>query len=476
MIFFAILLNSALFAQDFSSETELKKKARELFKNEDYITAAPYFSQLLSIYPKEPEYNYKYGASLIYSDVDKEKSLKYLEIAAKSEIVEPQFYYFLAKAYQLNYRFSNAIEAYQKFIDNSNSKLRNKYQPEREIEMCQNGKQLIRNITQLIVLEKKEVGERDFFRSYNLGAFGGKILVKPDDFKSALDIKLKEKSIMFLPDLAGDIYFASYGDNAKNGKDIYKIRKLLNGEWSEPESLGLPINTAYDEDYPFMHPNGRTLYFSSKGHNSMGGYDIFKSELNLSTGTWSKPVNHNFAINSPDDDILFITDAEQKYAYFSSSRASIDKNITLYKVDIGQNPDELILVSGKLLADGFSLSSATLKIYDEENNVIALYNPDAKDGSFFIKLPNGGTFKYTLEKSGMKILPQLVEIAFVETPKPVKQLVELVNDKGNFKLKVTTSPEEEFTDDDFQNALAVIKQQANLDVNYNNPELINRYK
>src|SRR5207249_175528 len=97
-------------------------------------------------------------------------------------------------------------------------------------------------------------------------------------------------------------------------------------------SLGNVINTEYDEDYPFLHPNGRVLYFCSKGHNSMGGYDIFKSIHDEETNTWSEPVNLDFPINTPDDDILYVTNEDETKAYFSSARASIAGKIAVYHI------------------------------------------------------------------------------------------------------------------------------------------------
>jgi ABC-type Fe3+-hydroxamate transport system substrate-binding protein len=80
--------------------------------------------------------------------------------------------------------------------------------------------------------------------------------------------------------------------------------------------MPLSVNTEFDEDYPFLHPNGKTLYFSSKGHNSMGGYDVFKTTYDDATQTWSKPINLEFPVNSPDDDILFVTDSLRENSIF----------------------------------------------------------------------------------------------------------------------------------------------------------------
>ena len=207
---------------------------------------------------------------------------------------------------------------------------------ERQIEMCINGKKLLRNLTDLVVIEKKEMSRIDFYRSYDISGIGGKLLAKPDEeaFKTALDKKKKEKSIIYLATNNNQVFFSSYGDNMDQGKDIYIIRKLPTGEWSKPQTLGYPVNTEYDEDFPFLHPNGKVLYFCSKGHNSMGGYDIYKTTLNEETYTWNKPVNLDFPINTPDDDVLYITNEDEKEAYFSSARASKSGKTAVYHINV----------------------------------------------------------------------------------------------------------------------------------------------
>ena len=84
------------------------------------------------------------------------------------------------------------------------------------------------------------------------------------------------------------LYFISARPGGYGGRDIYRARKNIDGDWHQIENLGPLINSSFDEDFIFIHPDGKALYFSSKGHNSMGGYDIFKTEI-LSNGGFSKP-------------------------------------------------------------------------------------------------------------------------------------------------------------------------------------------
>lgn len=115
------------------------------------------------------------------------------------------------------------------------------------------------------------------------------------------------------------LIFASDKPGGYGGKDLYMSERLPSGEWGRPINLGPTINTPYDEDYPFLWDDGVTLYFSSKGHNSMGGYDIFVATLN-EDGTWSEPENLGYPINTTSDDTGFCLTEGGKIGYYSTAR------------------------------------------------------------------------------------------------------------------------------------------------------------
>lgn len=341
-IFLLTFFNNSSFSQELSvsdGELEVKDNAYEYFENKNFQDALPLFSQLLSRYPKNPEYNYCYGICLIQLNKETEKAVKYLEFASTND-VNSDVYFFLAKAYHLNYLFDDAITYYKKFKEEGRRSQIKEYKPDRQINMCNNGKDLIRYISELTVLENKQIKDRDFYRSYEIADFGGVILNNPFEFKTKIDRREKDNSILFLSIERNVIYLSSYGKNKKNGKDIYCVTLLEDGTWSKPENLGKVINTTYDEAFPYIHPDGKTLYFSSKGHNSMGGYDIFRSTYDGTAQSWTEPVNLDFPTNSPYDDILFISDAQEDVAYFASNRETGQENISVYKILIDKNPVE----------------------------------------------------------------------------------------------------------------------------------------
>lgn len=315
-VFFFLLSLSTSFAQSLN-ESELKKEALKSFENEDYSSAYKLYSQLVSLYPKDPDYNFHIGVCMLYTEPDKKKPFSYLKLAASSSKDSPkESKFYLAKTYHINYQFDEAIKLYNDYKQIGSSSSIKRLEVDREIEACKNGKRLLSSLTDLVVVNKKQLNKADYFRSYDVKNIGGKLLVKPEDYISSIDKKKKENSVIYLSSQGDFIYYSSYGESGSTGKDIYVVTKLENGTWTKPQMLPTTINTNFDEDFPFLHPNGKTLYFASKGHNSMGGYDIFKSDFDDENQTWSKPTNLEFPINSPDDDILFVTDSLEKQAFF----------------------------------------------------------------------------------------------------------------------------------------------------------------
>lgn len=456
----------------FGSEDELKTQAAKLFDDDQFEEAYPLYSQLASLYPKDPTYNYRLGVCMLYASDDKEKPIPFLEYASKRPDVEKEVLFYLARAYHLNYRFDEAITTYNEYKKVASSAKAEKLMVDRQIEMCRNGKKLLRNLTDLVVIDKKEMSRSDFFRSYDLSDIGGKLLVKPDEeaFKSALDKKKKEKSIIYLATNNNQVFFSSYGDDPDQGKDIYIIRKLPNGEWSKPQTLGYPVNTEYDEDFPFLHPNGKVLYFCSKGHNSMGGYDIFKTTLNEETNTWNKPVNMDFPINTPDDDILYVTNEDEKEAFFSSARNSVTGKTAVFHINVERKPIDIAIIKGAVVKnrEGQALD-VRITVKDlADNSMLGIYNAKAETGGYLINLPNGGKFMFTVEATGFKTQSEIVELPTQYEFKPLKQ--EISYELGTDKLIVKNLFDEAVDDASYLLALNFIKERSKMDVSSNPAE------
>ena len=130
---------------NFGSEAELKKQASKFFDKEDYVSASPLYSQLISVYPANPQYNYRFGTCLLFADRDKAKAIGYLKTASASWDRPNDVWYFLGKAYHLNYQFDEAIQAFEEFKKQAKKKELDLLNPDRQIEMCNNAKMLIQS-------------------------------------------------------------------------------------------------------------------------------------------------------------------------------------------------------------------------------------------------------------------------------------------------------------------------------------------
>ncbi|MFB0924643.1 MAG: hypothetical protein QMB65_05085, partial [Vicingaceae bacterium] len=454
----------------YSSEEDLKVAANEMFEQANYLDGIKLFSQLLSNYPKDPSYNYKYGTCILFGSRDKEKALNYLKFSITSPNVDPVAYYFLAKAYHHNYEFAAAIVHYNKFNEKATSKELKKHKVDREIEMCENGKKLIKSIVDIGVLSKKEIKESDFIRSYKLNGIGGKVIVKPDDFKTKFDISNNEQSVIYLGEKKDLVVYSSYGKSGASGKDLYRVIKLPSGEWSKPMLISGLVNSEFDEDYPFLHPDGRTLYFSSKGFNSMGGYDIFKSTKDAS-GQWSFPENLDFPINTPDDDILYISDLDNKLAYFASSRASKQGELTVYRVKVDPEPTGNSVIKGFFVSESNpAVKSVTITIKGIDNDrKYGVYKSNNESGEYLLVFPqNGGKFKLLVETTDdAPVHSATIELPKLDGFRALKQELRLVGvgDEEKLVVKNWFDDSDVFDMSDPLIVQNLLKQKAKLDVN-----------
>lgn len=215
----------------------------------------------------------------------------------------------------------------------------------------------------------------------------------------------RETSISVSPD-EKDLYFvrqqlSSEGKKTGNS-DIYICRKTAGNKWSKPVKLNGNINTIYDEESPYIHSDGVTMYFSSKGHNSMGGFDIFRSKK--VNGTWTKPVNMGYPLNTAADERNFVLEADGKYGYYATEKEKGGSGgLDIYHVFMppGKKPN-LVLVSGKVI-DEVTKEAIEAKITitdNDRNELVAEFHSNSESGEYLVALPSGKNYALTIEKEG----------------------------------------------------------------------------
>jgi len=171
--------------------------------------------------------------------------------------------------------------------------------------------------------------------------FEGNSWTTPKPFSNELNSDYRETSACFSPD-GNQIYFVSDRPGGIGESDIYVSHKNNKGKWEKPKNIGSEINSEFSEETVFMHPDGRTLFFSSQGHRTMGGFDIFKSQQN-DLGVWEEPVNLGFPVNSPDNDLCFVLSANGRRGYCSSIRSDSYGGYDIYKIIFNGSEKPLML-------------------------------------------------------------------------------------------------------------------------------------
>ncbi len=196
------------------------------------------------------------------------------------------------------------------------------------------------------------------------------------------------------------LYFAAHRSKiGSGGADIYVSKLQADGKWSMPENLGPAINSMGDENSPFIHPDGVTLYFASNGHVGMGRMDLFVSRKQTD-GTWSKPQNLGYPINTKDDETNLIVTADGKTAYYSSSMGKGGNNLDIYTFVL--NPDvqatPVNYLKGKVLDKKTNKAlAATLELVNlKTGRVVREAESNSQDGEFMFCLP-AGEGEYAIE-------------------------------------------------------------------------------
>ncbi len=201
------------------------------------------------------------------------------------------------------------------------------------------------------------------------------------------------------------IYFASDKPGGKGGTDLYVSRILPNGKWSPAQNLGPTINTEYDEDFPNISPDGKTLFFSSKGHTSMGGYDIFKATWDGQKRKFTGVENLRSPINTPDDDMNFMISENGRYGYMSSLRADGFGDTDIYRITFNEVEPKFTVISGTIKTPSgknVDADKVYMAVIDKQTDeVYGDYKPNPNNNRFVIILPPGN-FEINLEVDGFE--------------------------------------------------------------------------
>jgi outer membrane protein OmpA-like peptidoglycan-associated protein len=257
--------------------------------------------------------------------------------------------------------------------------------------------QLFDNDSKLLMYRQDENG--DIFYSEKSGGDW----TQPKKLNQNINSKAFESDAYITPD-GLTIYFST-GKYSEDGTlDIYYATRQAGGDWGAAKSMGSAINTKYDDDSPYLSRDGKTLYFSSRGHNTMGGYDIFKSEYDSIGKKWGRPENMGYPINTPDDDTYYRLSPDGSYAYLSSYRIGGYGEKDIYTINYIKNAT----IRGKVLSqkDSTIIPGVELVFSGTQADKTALSYRDITKpitGDYQVNVLSGRSYQVALSKDGKNI-------------------------------------------------------------------------
>jgi outer membrane protein OmpA-like peptidoglycan-associated protein/tetratricopeptide (TPR) repeat protein len=218
--------------------------------------------------------------------------------------------------------------------------------------------------------------------------------INTDAWETHATISMNEDLIIFTSDrdLKGNYV----------GRDLWYIEKNASGEWGEVKNMGAPINTEFDEESPYLHPDGKTLYFSSRGHNSMGDFDVFVTEKQ-DDGTWSQPRNLGYPVNTVGSDVFFQPSLDGKRAYFASFRDGGKGEHDIYIIELDEPERDIAILKGCAgnanqdnlnNTDGFGVSVSM------NGNKVGDYTLDKNTGLYSVIMQTGKEYTFTYSLAG----------------------------------------------------------------------------
>jgi hypothetical protein len=216
------------------------------------------------------------------------------------------------------------------------------------------------------------------------------------------------------------LFFARQDNNSIGETDIYIAKMLPNGQWAIPQNLGPNINTKYKEDFPFLSADGKILYFSSEGHSSMGGFDLFKSAWDEETQSWGKPQNLGYPINTADDEQQICMLSDNRAGYYSAYRPGGIGDLDIYRIKFEDEEQRFSIITGKV-GENDTLNkvciNVTINVTNKKTSEEITFKPNLSTGKYIMALLPG---KYTVVVSceGYKDIKDELVIFDFGTNKP----------------------------------------------------------
>ncbi len=236
------------------------------------------------------------------------------------------------------------------------------------------------------------------------------------------------------------LYFSSERPGGYGGRDIWASIKI-NNDWGPAINLGPTINTDQDEDAPFIHPDGITLFFSSKGHNSIGGYDVFYSVFK--EDKWTKVTNMGMPLNTTEDDRYYVINSRGDKGYFSSNRGNYGgkgkQDIYICKPGFAGDKPILALLKGTVYGDDKPVAATLEVTKNSEKKLIGPYFANEESGKYLMAVSPGSSYRIVVLAKGYEPLTEDIDVEHLDKYMEIKKDFYLYSGKPSTASTNTTS-------------------------------------
>ena len=293
-------------------------QVKTMFNDGRYEEAKPNLEKLVRQSPNNSSYNQWYGVCC-YETKDYMNAEKYLMVANKRKVMDS--YRYLAMLYTDLYRFNEAAGMWEDYIALQKKQKDDPSESERRLEQARNLNRMLEKTEDIQVIDSLVIPKNTFLEAYSLSEESGVLMPYNDFFKNSQPVS----STVYTNQKGSGIYFARPSENGVY--TIYSQSKLL-GAWGDEKAL-LPIQQN-DNNYPFVLSDGVTMYFASKGYESIGGYDIFVTRYNTNTNSYLMPEQMGMPFNSPANDYMLVIDESKGLGWFVSDRNQPEGYVCVY--------------------------------------------------------------------------------------------------------------------------------------------------
>ena len=254
-------------------------EAKKLYNEGKYAEAKPAFEKLVKQAPSNSSYNHWYGVCC-YETGDLTGAEKHLKVAVKRKVQEA--YRYMSEVYYKTYRFDEAGEMLEEYINLLAKKKQDPQSFETKLDLANNAQRMMEKVEDVQIIDSLVVDKGDFLSAYTLSEESGTL----DSYKDFFQTNEPVSSTVYKNQKGDKIYYAHSTDG-----DRYCLftQSMLMDEWGDEKQLPMNINSNDDDNYPFVLSDGATIYYSSKGNGSIGGYDLFVTRYNINSDTYLAP-------------------------------------------------------------------------------------------------------------------------------------------------------------------------------------------